>query len=315
MAGFLPIARLGKQSHGGIHTIKGDEIDVPYRKTRGKEIGIVPQGNSVVENRFCGHKGGLTQRDAKPFALTDGIVQLSLMLTQHGTIQRNKVAGSWCLSRHAEDKGSIVTVRHKADILTILLMRHGELHLIRNGAGFGFGKRAEGEFTAGKCGLRERIQHIGLILGGIGSAAQQHTPRGRGLDPGIMPGRQPFKAIGGGKIQQGAEFDHLVAVYARIGGLARLIGRDEIVHHRAAKDIAKLGDIVGDPQQTAYGGSPLYIPPGGCLAAYVSGGQLHGNTCCMVVFLRCQVSGNGAVHTAAHGNENTVLIHVEAFQS
>ena len=94
-----------------------------------------------------------------------------------------------------------------------------------------------------------------------------------------------------------------VAVDAGVWGLALGIGGGKPVHHLAGKLRPEIQHHVGNPQLICHGLGILRLSPGAGAAAVV---EAHGGANAVVPRLLQQVCGNGAVHPAAHGHQNTV---------
>ena len=87
-----------------------------------------------------------------------------------------KVARLRFFAGQALDGGGIVAVRHKADILTVRLVRVVEALLLRDAARLALVHRAERQARVRQLILRERVEHVALVLALIERFFEQPPP-------------------------------------------------------------------------------------------------------------------------------------------
>ena len=183
------------------------------------------------------------------------------MPPQHRAALVQDVSGRKGPSGPARQEGGVIPVRHKADILALLLLGGDEAALLRKAPHLRFGKLPQGKAQMGELPLAQGVEHIALILALIQGLAQFIAP---GLpvlgDAGVMAGDKTVKAPLQGQVQQGPELQEVVTVDAGVGGLAAFIGLGEAPDHGGAKDAGEVQGLVGDAQLKADIGRILRVP-------------------------------------------------------
>ncbi len=108
--------------------------------------------------------------DAETLALADGVVHGAFVPAFVITGERAHFAR---LCRQvAFQKTPEVAFANKADAGRILAVMIGQTGGTRQGTHFSLGEMADREQSAGKLGLAERVEKIGLVLGGVGALEQ-----------------------------------------------------------------------------------------------------------------------------------------------
>ena len=208
----------------------------------------------------------------------------------------------------ATDEIGVVAVGQKADVLRVLAV--GTLETVGSGdrAHLVLGQFSQGELDAGEHVLRERPQHVRLVLLFVARAADEIAAVFVLHDAGVVAGCGVGKAVLGGKIEQGTKLDGLIANNAGVWSAALKIGAHEVVDHAVAEGALQTADEMGNAQAVGYGAGVADV--GGDVVGYVVGGgdvlavakQAHGNAGRGEALLLHEKSGHGAVNAAAHGN-------------
>ena len=109
------------------------------------------------------------------------------MMPQYPAVLRDKIARSRHLfSGFSINKGGIIIVRHKADLLTVRLMCHRKSRLLCHGTDLVLGVFSHRHQGMGKLILGQIIQRIGLVLRRRNGIADGETAVWQSVDPRIM---------------------------------------------------------------------------------------------------------------------------------
>ena len=132
----------------------------------------------------------------------------------------------------AGQEAGAVGAGQEAQVLRVDLARHRQPGLRGDRPHLGLGQLAEREPQPGQRRRRERGQHVGLILGGIGRDAQERSSLVGDLrGAGVVAGGQPGATETIGQVEHRVQAHVAVAADARIRGLARGEARDERLDH------------------------------------------------------------------------------------
>ena len=164
--------------------------------------------------------------------------------------------------------------------------------------------------------LRKRIQHIGLILGGIKGFFQQ-PPSALFIEiyPRVMSRNYKIAAQLLRAAVQSVKFEKTVAVNAGIGRQAAFVTGGEFLHHRCPECVLEVEHVVfhaqpcTDPARVLRVGSSAAGFFGICTATAM---QLHGNAYAVKSRFKHKRRRDGTVHAAAHGYQCLPLIHCRA---
>ena len=159
----------------------------------------------------------------------------------HLPVGAHELPGRELLASPAADKGSVVPVGHKADVLAVPLAGIDKAVLLGQGPGLVFGQPPQGQQQPGKLPLGQGVEHIALVLVLIQALFQQ--PAARGFIP-FHPGVVACGHIGVADLLPPAhellKLDIPVAVHAGVGGFPMLVGGGKPVHHFPAEASLKL---------------------------------------------------------------------------
>ncbi len=123
-------------------------------------------------------------------------------------------------------EAGIVTVRHKADVLTVVLAGVDELVLFGNFPHLGLVQAAQRQPDVRQLLLRQVVEHIALILTFVQTLFEQEPAGGLVLlHPGIVTRDHILHAVGFGPVQQMAELHIFIAVDAGVRGAAGFVAR------------------------------------------------------------------------------------------
>ena len=100
----------------------------------------------------------------------------ALVPAEHTAAFIDKVARGAVAACVARDKACVVAVRHKADILTVRLVRVVEALLLRDAARLALVHRAERHACMRELLLCERVEHVALVLALIERFFEQPPP-------------------------------------------------------------------------------------------------------------------------------------------
>ena len=292
--------------------IVGDPVEVIRRQLAGEERVVSAQHHAV----FCRVDALDIQRcvrgDAEALALADGVVHDALVPAEHTAAFIDKVARGAVAARVARDKASVVAVRHKADILTVRLVRVVEALLLRDAARLALVHRAERQTRVRELLLRERIEHVTLVLALIERLFEKPPPVFL-FDARVMARDDGVAAKNAGALVETLEFQIAVAVDAGVRRRTVLVGGDKAVDDLTLEVIREVEDIVGNAETECDRARILHILE---RAAGLRG--LHANILVLKEFHRCadalaalvlhQKCGDARVHTAAHCDQ--YLIHI-----
>ena len=170
---------------------KGDQIRLFHPEPPGEQVLISPEDQPVIRKILPNDIERFGIGDADPPPLPDGIAVQSLVLPQRLAPQGDNGAGGGRFVGEPLQKGSVVSVRHEAQILAVLLLGGGEGQSGGQGPGLLLAQIPQGEQCVGQLLLGHAIQHIALILFLIPRFFQQPPAGDRILfNAGIVPRTQ-----------------------------------------------------------------------------------------------------------------------------
>ena len=239
------------------------------------------------------------------------------MLSQHPAGLVDEVAVGVLLSGVPLNECGIIPVRHKADVLTVVLLRIDEAvagrklpHLV---LALKFPQR-----KLGVCQLllRHGVQHVALVFGGISALFQQ--PPARCLivgDAGVVSCDNDVIPQHPCPLIELLELHIAVAVDAGVRRLPPLVGVHKAPDDLFPEVLLEIEHIVLHSQTIGDASCVLRIfqraarfqPAGVGLFCVV---QLHGHTNALVPPAAHQRRSGRTVHAAAHGNQRSRLFHV-----
>ena len=143
-----------------------------------------------------------------------------------------------------------VDLAHKADALRILFLGAGQTRLACDGPHFGLGKMTYREERPAQLLLIELAEKVALVLVAVGTRQQSVHCLAVGagklvllavVTRGHHVGAQPH-----GMVEEGVELDLAVAEDVGVGGAARLVLAEHVVHHPLAVFAAKVHKVERD---------------------------------------------------------------------
>jgi len=244
-------------------------------------------------------------RDADALALADGEVMQAAVRAENvsvrGAHDRARVLGNV----GAEEVGHL-HLADEADALAVLLVGRRQGGGAREAPEFGLGEMADGEAGVAELRLREQGEEIRLVLVGIGALEQGEIVRPARHALRVMPGGDGRKALGPGVGAEHAELHLAVAHHVGIRREAAPIAVEQVIHDQPAVighevDHAKLdAEPVGD----GAGVGDVLLPRAVADDLVLVDPVLHVRAHDVVTLLLEQQGGDGAVHSARHGDEN-----------
>ena len=207
----------------------------------------------------------------------------------------------------------VILVRHKTNLLALLLLRRLEIHAPGNLARLAFLQFTKRKHHVRQLLLAKREQKVRLVLPRI-PATKQHCAAVALLEPSVMPGRHVLRAKLPGAVDQVAELQLLVAHHARVRRPPRLVLRREIIDHVPLKLLRFIDEIIRDVE---FVGDRAGIHHRLRATALVLGAghailrpDLQRNADDVVPLLDQQRGGRGGVHPAAQADDDARFVIV-----
>ncbi len=214
----------------------------------------------------------------------------------------------------AADKGAVVPVGYKADVLAVPLAGVEQAGLCGDLPHLFLGQLPQREQGPGQLLLVKDGQYVALVLVQVGRLFQQPAAGpGVPVQAGVVAGGDFAPAQLVRPAEQRAEFQPPVALDAGVGGLAQLVSADKGLHHIPPEAVRQIEYIVGNPQAAGGGAGVLHVVQGAAGAFPLQAGQgvvhqLQGNAHHIMSLPLEEQGGGGAVHASAHGG-GSLLIH------
>ena len=109
----------------------------------------------------------IARRNTNAAALADRIMDNAFMAPEHTAIDMDDIAGVGGFRLQLGNNIGIFALRHKADVLAVLLIGNGQAEFLGNGAGFRLGQAAEREAQIIDLFLRGGEKEVALVLVGV----------------------------------------------------------------------------------------------------------------------------------------------------
>ena len=119
----VAVAELGTAPDRCIQTVSGNQVQPGQRYGRRVQPVVRGQYNAAADRILGGNKHGSAQRDTQSLALSHGVVQNAPVLSQYVTGFIHIIAGQIGQTEHTCQKCRVISVRNKADVLTVALVR------------------------------------------------------------------------------------------------------------------------------------------------------------------------------------------------
>ena len=237
-----------------------DPVEIPRYKRGRKERTLGADCDGVFLHILAADIDRCAHRQPQPLALAAGVAHRAAVAAHDPAVKVNKIAVRVIFAGVAFHKADIIAVRHKADVLTVVLAGVAEALLFGNFADGRLVHAAKWELCVGKLVLRQRVQHIALILVGVQCFFQQPAAGiGVLLNAGIVAGHDVIQPVRPGKIQHLVKFHRAVAVDAGVRRAAGLIGRNELFDDLLAEILCVVHDLKRDVQIKGHLGGVLNI--------------------------------------------------------
>jgi len=284
-------------SHGGIERGFGPDDDALPKGVNGHDV------------------LGLAGAKAQTAPLADGEMVDAGMLAQDVAVLVDNVAGGLCRNLKkagfALDKTGVVAVGNETDFLGFGFVTDGQTEAAGVLADLVFAKAAQGKLhkVEGVPGHAE--QEIGLVFVRIDAAQKTLVGTlGAGLDAGVVAGDKRLGRQRAGAFEERQEFHLFVAAHAGVGGLAALIGRDEIVDDGLLEQVLVIDDVKGDVEVGTHGAGVFHIagaaaPTRGGVRGAVGVVQRHGNADDLVPGFDEKTGTGRTVYAAGQGHHKT----------
>ena len=151
--------------------------------------------------------------------------------------------------------------------------------------------------------LVEHVQHVGLILGNIGTSADSR-PIDRSDNTSMVSGGDHREAERVGTAQQTIELQVPIALDAWIRGPARRVVRHIRADHIAFEVVTEIEHMVLDAESVGDAASVINI--GNCTTTRVTrpAPQFHGDAHHLVAGLQQQSGRDRGINPARHGNHD-----------
>ena len=245
-------------------------------------------------------------------ALTDGIAYHALVLAEDVAVRIYVIAASGLNALESADKACVVAVGDEAYVLTVGLVGVDEPCLLRQSAYLRLFEAAEREQRMRELLLRERVQHVGLVLAPVGGTLQQISSALRVVfDYGVVSRRDVVVSELLRAPEHSVELDAAVALDTRIRRPPADVALREMLHDVLAEAVLEIENEVletelprniarvEDVRKRTAGLALLYRLRNVLVTEHF---QRHARD--LVALVSKQHCRNGAVNSAAHADHN-----------
>src|SRR3989338_797490 len=211
------------------------------------------------------------------------------------------------------EKSGVIVGGDETDFLRIRLVKNAQALLFGNGAYFLLAVFAERQIKVRELFLREAVKHVRLVFGGVHALGHVIMARGFVLDHArVMAGGDIFNAHGQGTRPEKFEFDFFVAGNAGVGRSSGHVFAGEIIHHRGLEFFFHIEDVIRDAEFFRHAARVVHALHGTAgtgvqFVAILGRPGLDGGAGDVMPLFFQKIRGDGAVHAAAHGNENALF--------
>ena len=207
----------------------------------GIKIGLAAKCYGIRRNVLFHNVSRYAERDPEALSLSDRIADYSLVSAENVSVKVYEIARNRLFSRELFYKAHIVSVRHKANVLTVGLVGVYKSCLFGKCTNLRLIKLSKRKQCVSKLFLRERIKHIGLVFTAVFRAFEKISARFFIILPNCVMSRSYIVVP---KLDSAPEhFVKLyisVALYARIRSSAAHIAVCELRHYTLAKAILEI---------------------------------------------------------------------------
>ena len=283
----------------------------PVREQRvAEDRRLVRQGDGVVLRIKAAHITVGPEGNPKPLALPDRIVQHPPVPSDHVARVVEVIPLLGGLSGVPGDEGDIVAVRHEADVLAVRFGLHRQSRFCGQRAHLALVVMVERQQQHRKQALVQVVEHVGLVLAGLGAAPQLIAAR-RLVEPHrrVVPRRDAAVPEAPGVPRERAELDAPVAGDAGVGRLAAQVAVREAVEHPLGKEGAVIEDVMRDAELFA---DRLRI---GDVLLGAAVEELERCAAHLIAPLLQEQRRHRAVHAAAHGDQHLFHFYAPPFNA
>ena len=171
----LGIPDLRRHPYGTVNARTRYHIHISDNHPPAEKIGVVAERDGICRHILAADIHRLVEAHPEAFALSYRIANGPAMPSDHMSVQIEKISVREVHPAVPFEESDIITVRHKANILTVVLAGSNESVILRQLTHFCLGKSSHRKEYVGKLLLTQHIKKIGLILGMIDSLDQQPT--------------------------------------------------------------------------------------------------------------------------------------------
>ena len=236
------------------------------------------------------------------------------MSAEHVACFVDKIAGRELSAEACFNKVGIGAALDKADILAVMLVRIDEAVLFGDFAHLRLVQAAQREHGVRQLLLRERVEHVALVLQGVDRLTQQITAFGFIIaDLRIVAGNNIVAAKLLRTHEELVKFQVAVAVDAGVWRSAVDVGIDKTVDNVVLEAFSKVENVIGHAEAGRYATCVGYVVDRAAAvglrnADILVGKKLHGYACAFVALLEHHQCGNAGINAAAHG-DYCFLVH------
>ena len=181
--------------------------------------------------------------------MTKGVRNSTLVPAHHVALQIQIITGRIGLSGVLFQERNIVSVRYKANILTVLFLCVQKALRLCDQPDLCLGKRPEREERVGQLMLSKAVEKIGLIFVAVHCLFQCKASGVRILlNSGVVTGDDEVATHLLRLVQEFGEFQPPVAYHAGVGGQPGLVAGGEMIRNAFAEIISHVKDIEGHAQ-------------------------------------------------------------------
>ena len=279
----------------------------------GIERGIRADDDSVLLRQDLHDVDLFARRERKAAALADSIVDDAAVRADDIAVKVEERAGLRRFSGALDNDLRIITVRHEADVLTVVLAGVDETGFGCDLARVGLMQAAERKFDPRKLLLRQVIQDIALVLRRVDRFFEDiFLPVA--LDARIVAGRDILAPHDVRTLKKLVELQIAVAVDAGVRRDPVFVGVHKAVDDAGAELILEVEDIKREAQPVCDAAGILGIVE---RAAGMALGdarvlvvvELHHAANAVIARVRQQLRRDGGIHAAGHGDQYLFSSH------
>ena len=156
-------------------------------KSPGEDVLLLSDDHLVRIGTDLRHHHPAAHGKAKASALSDGIMDDSLMAPENRAVLRHKITLHRRLPCGPLDKARVILIRHKADLLAVRLVRHPKLQTGREFPDLFLCIGPHRHQRVGKLFLGQIVEGVGLVLGLRHAAAHGEAAVCQPGHPGVVP--------------------------------------------------------------------------------------------------------------------------------